>query len=950
MDLVKFVAELSAQGVELWVDGERLRYRSGSALTQTLLDDLKQHKTEILQLLRDRAMVTKTHPLSHGQQALWFLYRSTPQSAAYNIASSLRILSPMDAPVLRQILQTLINRHSSLRTTFRAQDNNDGPVQEIHGYQAVDFRETDASGWSSDELMEQVISAYKRPFDLQQGPLLRANLFTRSERDHVFLVTIHHIVFDAWSMWIFWDEFAQLLSAQGRKEPISLPVLDLRYSDYIHWQDHMLKGEEGARLWAYWQKQLADKLPILDLPTDRPRLPVQTYNGASHVFTLTDELSERLRRLAKAEGSTPFMVFLATFQVLLYRYTGQEDILVGSPTAGRSRPEFSGIVGYFVNMMILRADLSGNSTFRAFLKQVRQTVWDALEHQDYPFPLLVERLQPKRDASRSPIFQVSFGLQKAQKHGWVDEWVSGNEDVRIQSGEFEVIPFEMPQQEGQFDLDLELTDRAKNFTGIFKYNTDLFDEATIVGMSEHFRILLEGILHNPEQPLSRLPLLTEADQRQLLAWNRTETKYPKDRTIVDLFDSQVGKTPDNIAVIFEEKQLSYRELNTRANRLAHYLIALGVEAETLVGICVERSLEMVIGLMGILKAGGVYLPLDPDYPVERLQFMLEDAKVSVLLTQSSLLEGLPASDARTVCLDSDWKAIADYSGENPARRSEPENLAYVIYTSGSTGVPKGAMNTHEGICNRLLWMQDAYGLTAADNILQKTPFSFDVSVWEFFWPLLVGSRLTVAKPGGHQDAGYLIKLIEQQGITTLHFVPSMLQAFVQDPTLKSGIPLRRVICSGEALPVELEKRFFAALPSVALHNLYGPTEAAVDVTYWTCRQDNPSNSVPIGRPIANIRIYILDTHHNPTPPGIPGELCIAGIGLARGYLNRPELTAEKFTEIEVFGKKERLYKTGDLARWLPAGSPLATSNTWGAWITRSNYGAFASSWGRSKRP
>ena len=920
MDLVKFVAELSAQGVELWVDGERLRYRSGSALTQTLLDDLKQHKTEILQLLRDRAMVTKTHPLSHGQQALWFLYRSTPQSAAYNIASSLRILSPMDAPVLRQILQTLINRHSSLRTTFRAQDNNDGPVQEIHGYQAVDFREMDASGWSSDELMEQVISAYKRPFDLQQGPLLRANLFTRSERDHVFLVTIHHIVFDVWSMWIFWDEFAQLLSAQGRKEPISLPVLDLRYSDYIHWQDHMLKGEEGARLWAYWQKQLADKLPILDLPTDRPRLPVQTYNGASHVFTLTDELSERLRRLAKAEGSTPFMVFLATFQVLLYRYTGQEDILVGSPTAGRSRPEFSGIVGYFVNMMILRADLSGNSTFRAFLKQVRQTVWDALEHQDYPFPLLVERLQPKRDASRSPIFQVSFGLQKAQKHGWVDEWVSGNEDVRIQSGEFEVIPFEMPQQEGQFDLDLELTDRAKNFTGIFKYNTDLFDEATIVGMSEHFRILLEGILHNPEQPLSRLPLLTEADQRQLLAWNRTETKYPKDRTIVDLFDSQVGKTPDNIAVIFEEKQLSYRELNTRANRLAHYLIALGVEAETLVGICVERSLEMVIGLMGILKAGGVYLPLDPDYPVERLQFMLEDAKVPVLLTQSSLLEGLPASDARTVCLDSDWKAIADYSGENPARRSEPENLAYVIYTSGSTGVPKGAMNTHEGICNRLLWMQDAYGLTAADNILQKTPFSFDVSVWEFFWPLLVGSRLTVAKPGGHQDAGYLIKLIEQQGITTLHFVPSMLQAFVQDPTLKSGIPLRRVICSGEALPVELEKRFFAALPSVALHNLYGPTEAAVDVTYWTCRQDNPSNSVPIGRPIANIRIYILDTHHNPTPPGIPGELCIAGIGLARGYLNRPELTAEKFTEIEVFGKKERLYKTGDLARWLPAGN------------------------------
>ncbi len=925
MNLVKFVEELSAQGIELWVGDERLRYRfSRNALTQTLLSKIKQRKTEILQLLRDPTVVTKTYPLSHGQQALWFLQQSALENVAYNTASGIRILSPVDASVLRRTLQTLTNRHPSLRTTFTMEEGR--PVQAIHGYREVDFQETDASKWSTDELRERVIKAYRQPFDLQQGPLLRASLFTRSREEHVFFVTIHHIVFDAWSTWIFWDEFAQLLSAEKSGDVLFLPPIDRQYSDYVRWQEDVLENEEGKQLGTYWQKQLAGELPTLDLPTDRPRPPVQTYNGASRVFTLTDELSERLRGLARAEGATPFMVFLAAFQVLLHRYTGQEDILVGSPTAGRGRTEFSGIVGYFVNMMVLIADLSGNPTFRAFLRQVRQTVWDALEHQDYPFPLLVERLQPKRDPSRSLIFQASFALQKPQKHGWVDQWASGDEGIRIQLEGLEVEPFDMPQQEGQFDLDLELSDREKNFAGVFKYNTDLFDEATIARMTEHFRVLLEGMLDNPEQPLSRLPLLTEAERQQLLAWNRTETAYPQDKTIVDLFQEQVEKTPENIAVVFEDRQLSYRELNTRANRLAHYLMALGVGAEILVGICVERSPEIVVGLLGILKAGGAYVPLDPEYPLERLQFMLEDSGVKVLLSQSSLLEELPESDAKVVCLDSEWAEIAGYSEDNPVRQSGPENLAYVIYTSGSTGRPKGVEILH---CNvfHSYWAWNAdYQLSHLRSHLQMANFSFDVFTGDWIRALGSGAKLILCPYDTLLAPEDLYQLLCMEKVDCAEFVPSVIRELIHY-LKKEGkrIDYIKLLIVGSDIWTFKEYKNIKEIchSSVRIINSYGVSEATIDSTYFEQTQAvimDEELPVPIGKPFIGTQIYILDIHHSLTPLDIPGELCIAGAGLARGYLNRPELTAEKFIEVEVFGKKERLYKTGDLARWLPDGN------------------------------
>jgi amino acid adenylation domain-containing protein len=542
------------------------------------------------------------------------------------------------------------------------------------------------------------------------------------------------------------------------------------------------------------------------------------------------------------------------------------------------------------------------------LAQVRETTLKAYEHQDVPFEQVVEALQPQRSLSHSPLFQVMFILQNAPM------------------GEIELAGVTLTQLErestiAKFDLTLSITETAQGLVGEWEYNTDLFDRSTIERMAAHFQNLLSVIVENPQLSVGELPLLSETEQHQLLnEWNQTQANYPKDVCIYQLFEAQVEKTPDAVAVVFEDQQLTYRELNVRANQLAHHLQELGIKPEVLVGICVERSLEMVVGLLGILKAGGAYVPLDPHYPQDRLSYMLTDSGVEVLLTHSSLLESLPEHQAIVVCLDTDWDAIEQHSQNHLDVEVGSDNLAYVIYTSGSTGVPKGVMNTHRGIHNRLLWMQQAYQLTCSDRVLQKTPFSFDVSVWEFFWPLLTGARIVVALPEGHKDSAYLVNLIAQQQVTTVHFVPSMLQVFLQEPNLENCSCLQRVFCSGEALPFELTQRFFSQL-KCELHNLYGPTEAAIDVTFWQCQPQDNLQIVPIGRPIANTQIYILDKHLQPVPIGVPGELYIGGDGLARGYLNRPELTSEKFIPNPFsHSKSERLYKTGDLARYLSDGN------------------------------
>src|SRR5436853_203430 len=559
------------------------------------------------------------------------------------------------------------------------------------------------------------------------------------------------------------------------------------------------------------------------------------------------------------------MTLLAACQVLSHRYTGQQDILVGAPTAGRDRADMAGLIGYLVNPVVLRADFSEAPTFRSFLDQVRQTVIEALDHSRYPFPLLVKQLPLERDPSRSPLFQVFFVLQKSQllNEAGITSLALGEAGVRIKIGELDLESMSLEQRAAQFDLSLVMTEIDGGLRGSLEYNTDLFEGPTIERMTGHFQMLVKEIIAGPDKRVSRLQILTEAEQETILAnWNETAVNYDASQSLHHLFESQVERTPNAVAIVYEDQRLTYSELNRQANQLAHRLRSAGVGPDVCVGVLMERATELVVGLLGILKAGGAYLPLDPQNPQERLAFMLNDAGVKIILTQKRFAANLTTQHLKTFCLDDDWEAIATENTQNPAGKTGGDHLAYVIYTSGSTGKPKGAMNTHRGIINRLCWMQAAYGLTDADRVLQKTPFTFDVSVWEFFWPLITGARLVLARPGGHQDSAYLVRLISEQQITTLHFVPSMLQVFLEEPKLAECRSIKRVICSGEALPVELQDRFFARLDA-ELHNLYGPTEAAVDVTYWACERQSNQPSVPIGRPIANTQIYLLDKEMRP---------------------------------------------------------------------------------------
>lgn len=850
-------------------------------------------------------------PLSFAQQRLWLLDQLQPGNAAYNMATAVRLTGSLNKTALTQSLNEIVRRHEILRTTFELA--GDQPVQVIAPVFTLAIPEIDLQTLTPDaqnaEVQRLATAESYQPFNLVTGPLLRTTLLQLSATEFVWLLTLHHIVSDGWSMGILVAELAALYKAFSCDQPSPLPDLPIQYADFALWQRQRLQQTHLDNQLAYWRQQLAGALPLLQLPADRHRPKIQTFHGAIHSFAVSPEIATGLKKLSQKAGVTLFMTLLAAFKTLLHRYTGQTDLLVGTPIANRHWVETEKLIGFFVNTLVLRTDVSGDPTFAQLLERVRAVTLGAFAHQDLPFEQLVEALQPQRDLSYTPLFQVNFVLN--------NEPVSAVElpGLTWQS-------LENPQRPAAFDLTLYMRETGTGLMGTLEYNTDLFEAGTVTRMAGHLQQLLAGIVACPQQRVSEFSLLTDAEKYQLLVtWNQTQVDYPHPLCLHQLFDAQVAQTPDAIAVVFDEQKLTYQQLKAKANQLAHYLQRQGVQPEILVGICLERSLEMVVGLLGILKAGGAYVPLDPTYPKDRLAFMLADAQVSILLTQTSVLQTLSTVETPTICLDREWTFIAQESQENLVHKTDPDHLAYVIYTSGSTGKPKGAMNTHKGICNRLLWMQEAYKLTAGDRVLQKTPFSFDVSVWEFFWPLITGACLVMAQPAGHQDRDYLIDLIRRQQITTLHFVPSMLQIFLEGPGVESCHSLKRVICSGEALPLALQHRFFSQFNHVELHNLYGPTEAAIDVTFWACQSHNSSAIVPIGRPIANTQIYILDSHRQPVPLGVPGELYIGGDGLARGYLNRPELTAEKFIPNPFSkGVPGRLYKTGDLARYLPNGT------------------------------
>jgi amino acid adenylation domain-containing protein len=850
-------------------------------------------------------------PLSFAQQRLWLLGQLEPNSPLSNLPEpAVRLRGRLGVGAVHHALDAIVARHEALRTTLTTVTGN--PVLVIQEPRPVELAVIDLRAWPEAEREAEAHRVLdreaRRPFDLSRDVMLRATLLRLGTEEHVLLLVTHQIASDDWSTGVLHREFAALYTAFTTGGTASLPDLPVQYADYALWQRQWLQGGRLETPLAYWAQQLAGAPPVLELPTDRPRPPVQTCRGARHALALAPAVTEALKAVSRQEGVTLFMTLLAAFQTLLHRYTRQDDFVVGSPMAGRIRPELEGLIGLFANTLPLRADLSGDPTFRDLLGRVREVALGAYAHQELPFEKLVELLQPERSLSRSPLYRVLFTFQHFPNP--------------LELPGLALSPFDVHTGMAKCEVSLELRQGAEDVRGWFEYNTDLFDATTVGRMAEHWRTLLEGIVTNPDQRLAALPLLTEAERQQLLVeWNHTSREYPREVCLHQLFEAQVDRSPEAMALVFHSEHLTYRELNRRANQVAHYLRKQGVGPEVCVGVFMERSLEMLIGIYGILKAGGTYVPLDPEYPPDRVAFMLQDAQVPVLLTQKRLVPQLPGHHAQVVCLDADWAIMAQESTDNPRSGATATNVAYVLYTSGSTGKPKGVLNTHRGICNRLLWMQEAYQLTEADRVLHKTPFSFDVSVWELFWPLLVGSRLIVAQPGGHRDNAYLVHLIVTHGITTLHFVPSMLQLFLEEPDVGRCQRLRRVICSGEALPYELQARFFARLPTVELHNLYGPTEAAIDVTSWACQPQSMLSIVPIGRPVANTQLYILDPHLQPVPIRVPGELHIGGVQVARGYLSRPELTAEKFIP-DPFSTTPgaRLYKTGDLARYGPDGT------------------------------
>ena len=885
----------------------------------------------------DQSIPQRSHqnpaPLSFAQERLWFLDQLQPNQPLYNEAYAFRLEGSLNVTALTQSLNEIVCRHEVLRVNFTTIDRQ--PFQIISPILTLALPIVDLQLLSKDKLKAEVqrlvTEEQARPFDLANDPLVRVTLLQLDEAQYVLLFTMHHIVCDQWSFGVIIREIVALYKAFFRDKPSSLPKLPIQYIDFAIWQRQWLQGEVLEAQVSYWKQQLSGAPALLELPTDHPRPPIQTNRGAKQSLVLSKSLAEALRVLSQQEKATLFMTLLAAFQTLLYRYTSQDDIVVGTTISGRNRAEIEGLIGFFVNTLVIRTDLSGTPSFREILNRIREVALGAYTNQDLPFEQLVEKLQPKRNLSHTPLFQVMFQLHNTPT-------------TTLELPGLTLSPLEFDKETAKFDLTLSMVEIKQGLIGTLEYNTDLFNAATITQMLGHFQSLLEGIVVNPDQQISKLPILSEAERQQLLVeWNNTQADYPIKQCIHNLFEAQVERaslTPDAIAVVFEDQQLTYRELNQRANQLAHHLRSLGVGPEVLVGICMERSLEMMVGLLGILKAGGAYVPLDSAYPQERLALILEDAKPLVLLTQKHLVAELPKHRAKVVCIDADWEIHTFSSAqENPISSVTAENLAYVIYTSGSTGTPKGVLITHQALVNHTIAAAKAYQLQPEDRILQFASISFDVAAEELFPSWLSGSTVVI-RPNRILAFANFLQFLEQEKLTVLNLPTAYWHDWVSDlAQTEAPLPstLRLVIVGTEqtlpeklALWEKLVGDLYHKLPGGHLRirwlNAYGPTEATIGATIYepleptTCQENQSIYRVPVGRPIANIQIYLLDKHLNPTPSGVPGELYISGVGIARGYLNRPELTAEKFIP-NPFNDKSgtHLYKTGDLARYLPNG-------------------------------
>jgi amino acid adenylation domain-containing protein len=869
----------------------------------------------------------RRYPLSYGQQGLWYMQQLQPESPLYNLSSAMRLLTDVEGSLLRAAFQTLVERHAALRTTFVVEGGE--VMQRVAAQMTVSYQELEVRGESDEQLRVRMEEEAQRSFDLEAGPLLRVKVYRRGgEGADVLLVVVHHLVADFWSMAVMVGELGEYLEEsggeggrEGRRE--EQPEAEKGYERYVRRQREEVGGERGERARRYWEERLGGELGVLEIGAGEARPAIQSFRGAAQSFRLSRELSESLKVLARQQKATLYMTLLAAFQALLHRYTGQEDILVSSPTTGRDRAELAQVPGYFVNPVIMRGDLSGNPPFKIFLNQMRQRVLEAFEHQDYPFALLVERLQPQRDASRSALAQVMFVLQKAQqgkKEGLVS--LALNEaGAPVEIGRLKVEPFPLGRQVAMFDLTLMMAERDGQLIGSLKYSTDLFDAESIRRMVNQFQILLEGIAADPNQRLSALPLLEESERRRLLLdWNQTATAFSQDQTIQEMFDEQAARTPEAVAVVYEQEPLTYAQLNSRANQLANHLRSLGVGPEVRVGMCLERSLEMVVAWLGILKAGGAYVPLEPSHPKGHLDFMLQDGDVRAVLTQQRLLERFSDYEGPVVCLDTGWRLIAEEKESAPPDEVRPENLAYVIYTSGSTGKPKGVMIQHRSVVNLLTALRRAIYERFEDRALRvglNAPLIFDASVKQLI-TLLMGHSLYILPEEARNEGKSLLFFMERNALDVLDCTPSHLELLLSAGLLQRVKKDCAILVGGEAIKKQLWQTL-ASSQEIAFYNVYGPTESTVDAT--ACEVRTAPAQPAIGRPLANTRAYILDGELQPVPIGVPGHLHLAGAGLARGYLKRPELTAERFIP-DPFSREpgERLYRTGDSACYLPDGN------------------------------
>jgi amino acid adenylation domain-containing protein len=912
---IEFLSHLRGLNVNVSAEGDRLRINApAGVVTPEIQKELAARKAEIIHFLKEAAQASRllpppiqraarnqNLPLSFAQMRLWLLDRIEPDTAAYNIQSNFILKGELNLAVFEQTLSEIVRRHEALRTCFVEVDGQ--PVQKIEAPEpfhvsSFDLQELSETQWWQEAARLVALDA-NQPFDLRKAPLIRATLLKRTAHHHVVLFNVHHIAFDEWSLGIFQRELTELYAAFLLNGKSSLPDLPVQYADYAVWQRNWLQGETLQAQLDYWKEKLKGSLPILELPTDRPRPSVQTHNGAMASLLISADLTEKLNTLSRHEGVTLFITLMSAFQTLLLRYTGQDDLLVGTPIANRNRPEIEGLIGFFVNTLVMRNDLSGNPSFLDLLKRVQDTALGAYAHQDMPFEKLVQELNPERDLSRSPILQVLFSFLNTPTQP-------------VDFPGLEVIRVKPDGGASKIDLSLYAIEVPEGISCTFEYNTDLFNADRIQRMLQHLQVLLESIVRDPGQRLSDLTILTAEERRQLVVeCNQTHVDFSNPMTVHELFEEQAQRTPEAVAVEFEGVRLSYRELNEQTNQLARHLKALGVGPDTLVGLFHERSLDMMVALLGILKAGGAYVPLDPSFPEDRLNYMVENSGMRVLITQSSLDGQLHTRPQSVVRLDSDRKQIAKLdAGRLTESKAGPSNLAYVLYTSGSTGKPKGVEIEHSSIANLLLSMQREPGFKAADTMLAVTTLSFDIAALELYLPLISGGRVVIANREDTHDPVRLMQRMNESRCTVMQATPTTWRAMIHTGWI--GSSTLKVLCGGEAFPPDLAEKLKSRCGE--LWNMYGPTETTVWSTI--CKFDSVDGPISIGRPIANTDVFVLDANLNTLPVGVTGELYIGGAGVARGYLNRAELTSERFVA-SPFKQNALLYRTGDLARWLP---------------------------------